>query len=114
MSAHRRHQGGTLGFIILIVATAVLMAWLLVELARHALGDFRLSRAHEGSLQGAPSGSSSIGSAPEHVGVTLADRPRPITAESEDPAEEDVLYGEADVERAVRDRLYGSRRGRRD
>ncbi len=108
--------------IILIVATAVLLAWLLVQLARLGLGELRVPRLRESSVQGAaPSGSPVPpvgGSARDRArGAPEADRGRREgdQARSRRPQrrQERVLYDESDVEQAVRDRLYG-RRGRRD
>ena len=108
--------------IILIVAAAVLAAWLLVGVARFALGDFRLPKLRESSVQGAaPSGSpipAVRGSATEHAGTeSETDQSRrqadPVPGRRENRREERVLYDESDVEHAVRDRLYG-RHGRRD
>jgi hypothetical protein len=108
--------------IVLIVATAVLIAWLLVGLARAALGDFRVSRFRQGGFQSAPSTGPPLpavdGKAPEGNGADSdrgRDRREPAEPPSrrEQPREDLVLYDETDVERAVRDRLYG-RHGRRD
>jgi hypothetical protein len=91
----------------LIVATAVLMAWLLVELARFALGDLRLQRMPEGSLQTA---------AQESPGVPAPSRQPPVQpvapAQAHRPDPKAVVYGETDVEQVVRDRLYGGGRRR--
>ena len=108
--------------IILIVATAVLVAWLLVQLARVGLADFRLPRLRESSLGGAsPAGSPTPavrGGATEHGGSepeTDHSRREIDRAGGQWPPrrEEHGLDDEPDVERAVRDRLYG-RHGRRD
>lgn len=108
--------------ILLIVASAVLLAWLLLELARGGLGDFRLPRLRESPLGGAsPSGSPGPAvrrSATEHRGSESdagqskrqADKP---PRQRDTRGEERVLYDESEVEQAVRDRLYGPY-GRRD
>ena len=122
--------------IILVVAAALLVGWLFVQLGRVTLGDFRVPRLREGSVQGAsPSGSgvrSMPGSASGHAtgasghvtespGRKLdADQSRPRPTQSrrtlarrQKRREQQVLYDETDVEQAVRDRLYG-RHGRHD
>ncbi len=108
--------------IILIVATAVLVAWLLVGVARFVLGDLRLPKLRESSVQGASPPGSSIpavhGSATGHSGSDSesdqnrreADQPR---RRRQKRREERVLHDDSEVEQAVRDRLYG-RHGRRD
>ena len=107
--------------IILIVATAVLIAWLLVELARMALADFRFPRLRASSVQSAPTAGRALpavgGTATERTAAERDagnERREADTARSEREAEreERVLHDEADVEMAVRDRLYG-RHGRR-
>lgn len=139
-----RLKGVTLVFlIILVVAAALLVGWLFVQLGRVTLGDFRVPRLREGSVQGAsPSGSgvrSMPGSASGHAtgasghaigasghvtespGRKLdADQSRPRPTQSrrtlarrQKRREQQVLYDETDVEQAVRDRLYG-RHGRHD
>ena len=108
--------------IVLIVATAVLIAWLLVELARVTLGDFRFPWLRESSVQSAPTAVPPLpavgGSAAEPSGADSAagkDRSEADEARRErpKPPADRVLYDETDVEMAVRDRLYG-RHGRRD
>jgi hypothetical protein len=108
--------------IVLIVATAVLIAWLLVELARAALGDFRFPRLREGGFDSATSAGPALpavgGNAPEGSGADADgghDRREPAEFRSkrEKPRDDPVLRDETDVEMAVRDRLYG-RHGRRD
>jgi hypothetical protein len=108
--------------IILIVATAVLLAWLLVQLARIGLADFRLPRLRESSLGGASPSASPVppvhGSATEHGGSESESERGRRQAEAtlgqrRQRREERVLYDESDVEQAVRDRLYG-RHGRHD
>ncbi len=108
--------------IVVIVASAVLIAWLLVPLARGALGDLRFPRLREGEVQSAPSPSPALdalgGNAPDG-NRAVRDRgdirPEPAGPRSkrEESREDLVLYDETDVEMAVRDRLYG-RHGRRD
>jgi hypothetical protein len=108
--------------IVLIVATAVLIAWLLVELARVALGDFRFPWLRESSVQSAPTAGPPLpavgGRSAESSGAdsgARTDHPEADEARAEraKPPAERVLYDETDVEMAVRDRLYG-RHGRRD
>ena len=108
--------------IILIVAAAVLAAWLLVGVARFVLGDFRLPKLRETSVQGAsPSGSpvrAVRGSATEHAGSESETghngrQARPAGSQRQQRRQERVLYDDSDVEQAVRDRLYG-RHGQRD
>jgi hypothetical protein len=104
--------------ILLIIATAVLAAWLLFELARLAL----FPRPTGGSLQGAPSGPGRVQGAPEVSGSSTARGPRRDTAAvmstkhqstaGPGPAEERV-YDEDDVEQVILDRLYGGRSRRR-
>jgi hypothetical protein len=104
--------------IVLIVAAAVLLAWLLVQLARVGLGDLRPSRFREGSLEGASSSGSSV---PAVGGSGTGDGGGESEATVRDgrgddarsSREESELYDQSDVEQAVRDRLYG-RYGRRD
>ena len=108
--------------ILLIVATAVLLAWLLVQLARGGLEDFRLPRLRESSLGGAsPSGSpvqAVRGSATEHRGgESNAGQGKrqtdTVPGQRHKRRDERVLYDGSEVEQAVRDRLYGAY-GRRD
>jgi hypothetical protein len=108
--------------IVVIVASAVLIAWLLVPLARGALGDLRLPRLHGGEFQSAPSTSPALdavgGNAPDgdpagpHRGHNEPEPAGP-GSKREESRDDQVLYDETDVEMAVRDRLYG-RHGRRD
>ena len=104
------------------MATAVLIAWLLVTLARLALGDFRFPRLREGGLQSAPSASPALPAVdgnPVELGAVDSDRgrdrpePTEVPSKREQSRDDLVLYDETDVEKAVRDRLYG-RHGRRD
>ena len=111
---------------MLIVATAVLIAWLLYELARFALGDLRLERTREGSLQSASS--VPIAPAPDPVspGVVAEhqassagtesrarSKPRRGRGSRSDADDEGLLFDEAAAEQAIRDRLYGESRRRR-
>jgi hypothetical protein len=90
--------------LILIIATAVLIAWLLVEFARLVLADLRFGRVPEGSLQVA---------APDPPVNSPPASPQRAGQSPPDPGNsERVLYDEADVERAIRDRLYGGHRRR--
>jgi hypothetical protein len=116
--------------IILVVAAAVLVGWLFVQLGRVTLGDFRVPRLREGSVQGAsPSGSGApsmpgsarghatgaSGRATEASGRELdaaqrgrsPSQSRRTRARRQKRREQQVLYDETDVEQAVRDRLYG-------
>jgi hypothetical protein len=108
--------------IVLIVAAAVLIAWLLAPLARTALGDVRAPRLREGSVQSAPT----VGRALPALGGKTAESHSADSDTDPDHGEGDttprahrprrgerVLFDETDVEMAVRDRLYG-RHGRRD
>jgi hypothetical protein len=98
--------------ILLIVATAVLIVWLLVEIARFALGGLRLANVRAEPVPGASTGQTAaseaarIASAPVHP--TSHQRPDQ-RATTEQP-----LYAERDVEQAIRDRLYGGHGRRRD
>jgi hypothetical protein len=119
--------------IILIVATAVLVAWLLVGPARVGLGDFRFPRLRESSVQGASPSGSPVAPVPgsttetgrptkdgahepeagQNRRVQSTARLHRRRARREKRRDERVLYDESDVEQAVRDRLYGQH-GRRD
>ena len=108
--------------IVLIVATAVLIAWLLVALARLALGDFRLPRLRAGGFQSAASATPPLPAMdgnPAEVKMAGSDRGRDrreqpgVRSNREQSRDDLVLHDETDVEMAVRDRLYG-RHGRRD
>jgi hypothetical protein len=108
--------------IILIVATAMLIVWLLALLARAGLGEFRFSRLREGSVQSAPSVGPRLPpverNAADSRGADSDTVPDPgevdaARGERDGPRGERVVYDETDVEMAVRDRLYG-RYGRRD
>jgi hypothetical protein len=109
--------------IVLIVATTVLIAWLLVELARLTLGgDLRFPKLREGSVQSAPSAGPAlpaVGGSPTQASGDDSDadparrKADRIRGRRKNPREELLLHDETDVEMAVRDRLYG-RPGRRD
>lgn len=94
------------------MAAALLVGWLLLVVARPAIGGVRVPRLHVGSLQGVSGGAPAIsppnGASGESVS-TSADDPE----EPREPREPERLYDEADIEQAVYDRLYGQR-GRRD
>lgn len=107
--------------IVLIVATAVLIAWLLVPLARTALGDFRFPWLREGSVPSAPTAGPALpavghdaaaGRGPDSDADPDRGEADPVRGKREEPNGERVRYDETDVEMAVRDRLYG-RHGRR-
>jgi hypothetical protein len=97
--------------ILLIIATAVLIAWLLVEIARFAFGGLRLASARGGSLHGASTGQTAADEAAPiawtHSRATSDERPDK-RASGEHP-----LYEEREVEQAIRDRLYGGHGRRR-
>jgi hypothetical protein len=102
--------------IVVIVAAAVLIAWLLVPLARGALGDLRFSRLREGEFQSAPSAGPALDAlARNPPDGNRADPDRGHTGPEpagrggtrEESREDLVLYDETDAEMAVRDRLYG-------
>jgi hypothetical protein len=84
--------------IILIVATAVLLAWALVSVTRVTLGDLRLPR-----LEPSPPQRPAVEGRPESSSITAAEPP------AGGPTE---IYDGSDAERAVREHLYG-RSGRR-
>jgi hypothetical protein len=112
---------------LLIVATAGLIAWLLYELARFALGDLRLERTREGSLQSASP--APIAPPPDPVAPAVVAEPQASSAGTESRArskprwgrgsrsdaadDEGLLFDEAAAEQAIRDRLYGESRRRR-
>jgi hypothetical protein len=86
---------------LLIVATAVLFAWLLVSVTRFALGDLRLPGLHPSPAQRVtPPAPEAAAEAP-----AIVTAPAPLAAER--PPDDEI-----DAERAVREHLYG-RRGRR-
>jgi hypothetical protein len=89
--------GGSLIVIVLLsIATAALFAWIAVELGRFAIGDFRVPRPAIGLLRGPANG------------VT----PPSERQESSPPvSEQPAAPTDEDVERRVRDRLYGERNG---
>jgi hypothetical protein len=102
--------------IILIVAAAGLVAWLL---ARVGAGDLRLPRLRESSLEGAsPSGSAVPtvrGGAGGHGSIESDADQRQVDQghrRQQSPDDESSDY-DSDVEQAVRARLYGPY-GRRD
>jgi hypothetical protein len=86
--------------IVLIVATAVLLAWLLFAIARLGLGDLHVPRVHISLMRGSASASEAT------AGPGAVGRER-RTAREREP--ERSLYDQADAERAVRERLYGRR-----
>jgi hypothetical protein len=103
--------------IILIVAATGLVAWLL---ARVGLGDFRLPRLRESSLEGASPAGAPVptvgGGATSHAGSESDARERQddhAGRHDQNRGEGRVPQDESDVEQAVRDRLYG-RYSRRD
>lgn len=102
--------------IILIVAAVVLVAWLLT---RVGAWDFRLPRLREGSLEGAsPSGSAVPtlrGAAGQGSSESDGEQRRgdQDNGHHQSRGEESSDYDKSDMERAVRERLYG-RHGRRD
>jgi hypothetical protein len=79
--------------ILLIIATGVLLAWLLVAVTRVTLGDLRVPRLH-------PSPEPPAGET--HVEASLTAEPV--------ARRETVIYDDSDAERAVREHLYGPRR----
>jgi hypothetical protein len=99
--------------IFLVIATAVMLAWLLFALTRHTLAELRYPRLHLGLSRTPSAGSETAALAPP-----IAPEPPPIAPERPPiPADleaerELVLYDESDAERAVRERLYGGH-GRR-
>ena len=80
--------------ILLIIATGVLTAWLLVALTRVSFSDLRMRVPH-----------------PTRVHEPHAD-PRPVVAMVEPVHREPLVDPELDAERAVREHLYGRSRGR--
>jgi hypothetical protein len=80
--------------IVLIIATGVLLAWLLVALTRSSLSDLRVRVLHPSPVHDA------------HV------KPRPVIATPEQVSPEPSVDPEVEAEREVREHLYG-RRGRR-
>jgi hypothetical protein len=80
--------------VLLIVATAIMFAWLLGSVTRFALSDLRLRMLHP-SL--------------EHEGPG---EPGPMVAMPEDVPPEPRVDPELDAERAVREHLYGRREPR--
>jgi hypothetical protein len=107
--------------IALIVTTAVLIAWVLVELARGRLRDARFPRLRAGGVQSAPFAGPALpalgASAPEGKAAdrdrgNLRPRLHEPRSRREESRDDLVLYDATDVEMAVRDRLYG-RHGQR-
>ncbi len=105
--------------IVLIVAIALVVVWLLFEVAQVTSGGLRLPRIHEGSLQGALGGAPPISRGNGNSAETVAterevapEREEPEQAELQDERRQEPRYDAADVEQAVYDRLYGQR-GRR-
>jgi hypothetical protein len=86
--------------ILLITATGLLFAWLLMALGRLAFGDLHLPRLHP-SPAAAPEVTTGVG--------TVA--PEPPSSPS-DPEADTVLDAELDAEQAVREHLYGRRERR--
>jgi hypothetical protein len=86
--------------ILLIVATAVPFAWLLVVLGRLTLGDMRSPLLHPSPARHRP--------APVDAPVRSNHAP-PARAPAADPPPDPVLYDASDAERAVREHLYGRR-----
>jgi hypothetical protein len=86
--------------ILLIIATAVLLAWLVMALGRLTFGDLHLPRLHP-SPAAAPEMPAGVG--------TIAPERAPGPSE---PGADTVPYDESDAEQAVREHLYGQR-GRR-
>ena len=102
-----RPRGAELIFLVsLIVATAMLLGWLLVALARLAMGDLRYPRLGP-TPQAAPS------TPPERVAPAPVMAPRSSGAEPEpstaEPDPDTALYDDSDAERLVREHLYGRR-----
>jgi hypothetical protein len=77
----------------LIVATAVLLGWLLVALTRSMLGDFHLPGLHPSPVE-SPAGEASADS------PSIVAAPEPVAAEA-------VPTDDADAERTVYEHLYG-------
>jgi hypothetical protein len=89
--------------VLVIVATALLFAWLLVELGRMALGEFRLPRPSAGvpaGPTGVPAGPTGVPAGPTGVPAGPAGAPGGAGPR---------LGNDADVELVVRERLYGGR-----
>jgi hypothetical protein len=104
--------------ILLIIATGVLIAWVLLELARLALSDLRLQSASSGpspitrvaeTVSAAVTRDRAAGQA--RNGATKPAGPAADGRARHDDAET-VLYDEVETEQAVREMLYGGR-GRR-
>jgi hypothetical protein len=96
--------------ILLIIATAVLLGWLLFAIARFGLGDLRHPRLFPHHLLGVAPGAASSAH-PAGAGSAVAPEPEPVAAADEPTGDavERVLYDELDAELAVREHLYGSR-----
>jgi hypothetical protein len=86
--------------VLLIVATAIMFAWLLVSVTRFALGELRLPGLHPSPAQ--PVSPPPVEGVNEGPAIVAA--PQPIAPES-------VPDPDVEAELAVREHLYG-RRGR--
>jgi hypothetical protein len=103
--------------VILIVATSVLIGWLLVELARFVARDLARFTARNLGFERAPERTFGLTVSEPQAPSSSAPPPKPVSPDGDrgatGPTAERVLYDEADVERAIRDRLYGGRGRRR-
>ena len=92
-SVHGAGERALAFLILLLIATAVLLAWLLVAVTRFTIGDLRVRWVHPSPAQPTPSDA-------------IAEPPAIVAAPDAVPTEA-AVEDDADAERVVREHLYG-------